>query len=134
MELYLEKTRIEAVPGKSLRQLIVENGLDSRSLNERPLAARIAGETFTLNYIPLRESDIQDLTVRKAVAAAKGQVQLLRYRDPKGKRVYERTALFVLYQVLSGLYPTSQPRISCAVGPALFISMDGLDPFADGVL
>ena len=134
MELYLEKTRIEAVPGKSLRQLIVENGLDSRSLNERPLAARIAGETFTLNYIPLRESDIQDLTVRKAVAAAKGQVQLLRYRDPKGKRVYERTALFVLYQVLSGLYPTSQPRISCAVGPALFISMDGLDPFEDGVL
>ena len=134
MELYLEKTPVTARPGQSLRELIVENGLDSASLAQRPLAARIAGETFTLNYVPVRESDIQDLSVRKAVAASHGQVRLLRYRNPKGKRVYERSALFVLYRVLSGLYPQERPRISCAVGPALFIALEQVDPFAPGVL
>ena len=49
MKLFVENQIIEAKPGQSLRDLIVELGLDCAMLSARPLAAKIAGEVFTLN-------------------------------------------------------------------------------------
>ena len=53
MKLFIENQIIEAKPGQSLRDLIVELGLDCAMLSARPLAAKIAGEVVTLNYIPV---------------------------------------------------------------------------------
>ena len=43
-----------ATQGKTLLDLIRELKMDTRTLSSRPLAAKIAGEVFTLNYVPVR--------------------------------------------------------------------------------
>ena len=90
MKLYLDGMEITAAPGESLLELATRLGLVTDRLSTTPLAARIAGEVFTLNYIPLREKDAaQDRpSMRRAMAAAGGKVQLLRYGDTSGKDAY----------------------------------------------
>ena len=56
MELIIDGRRVEAQPGETLLALVRRLGLDTGELPTRPLAARMAGETFTLNYVPLREA------------------------------------------------------------------------------
>ncbi len=56
MKLWIDDKVIEAKPGQTLLDLIKELGLDSPELSSRPLAAKIAGEIFTLNYVPVRQS------------------------------------------------------------------------------
>ena len=73
------------------------------------MAASIAGEVFTLNYVPLREEGkggTQRITLRRAMRAADGQVRLLRYDDKRGSRVYERTLLFVFLLTMRELFPS----------------------------
>ena len=114
MQLFIDGVPVEALPGESLRDIIQKLALDTEELQTRPLAARIAGEVFTLNYIPLRRSDSvpDNPSVRRAMAASGGQVHLLRYSDGAGKKVYTRTACFLiflgipatmLYNLLSGI-------------------------------
>ena len=57
MQLYIDGKAIQARPQQSLRELVCALGLDDRYLSRRPLAARIAGEVFTLNYIRKRNFD-----------------------------------------------------------------------------
>lgn len=56
MNLWIDGHATEAAPGESLLEIVRRLGLDHPQLSQRPLAARIAGETFTLNYIPLPTS------------------------------------------------------------------------------
>ena len=49
MKLRIDGITIEAQQGMSLLELIRQLGLDEFSLTRRPLAAKIAGEIFTLN-------------------------------------------------------------------------------------
>lgn len=125
MELRIDGNLIQVAPGKSLRELIIELGLDTSDLSTRPLAARIAGEVFTLNYIPVRLKDAVGETVntRTAMAASGGQIGLLRYSDPAGKDTYVRTAQFVIFLALNNLWPEAQVKMSCTLGPGLFISV-----------
>ena len=125
MELRIDGNLTQVVPGKSLRELIIELGLDTADLSTRPLAARIAGEVFTLNYIPVRMKDAVGETVntRTAMAASGGQIGLLRYCDPAGKDTYVRTAQFVIFLALNNLWPEAQVKMSCTLGPGLFISV-----------
>lgn len=125
MELRIDGNLTRVVPGKSLRELIIELGLDTADLSTRPLAARIAGEVFTLNYIPVRMKDAVGETVntRTAMAASGGQIGLLRYSDPAGKDTYVRTAQFVIFLALNNLWPEAQVKMSCTLGPGLFISV-----------
>jgi uridine kinase len=125
MELRIDGNLTQVVPGKSLRELIIELGLDTADLSTRPLAARIAGEVFTLNYIPVRMKDAVGETVntRTAMAASGGQIGLLRYSDPAGKDTYVRTAQFVIFLALNNLWPEAQVKMSCTLGPGLFISV-----------
>ena len=59
MQIFVDDRSIEAQPGDRLVDLTQRLGLDSDSLKTRPLAADIAGEVFTLNYIPFRKSDME---------------------------------------------------------------------------
>ena len=117
MELYIDGLNIQAEPGKSLRQLSEELGFTGQDFSARPIAAKIAGEIFNLNYIPVRNETegLDRPSIRRAMAASNGQVQLLRYTDPAGKDVYSRTAQFVLFLAIHQLWPRATAKMDCFV-------------------
>jgi len=126
MQLTIDGIATEVTAGERLLDIVRRLGLDSADLKTRPLAANIAGETFTLNYIPLRESGESEnprVTLRRAMRAANGVVSLLRYDSARGNRVYERTMLFVFLLAMRKLYPKTRVRINYAVGAGLFVSV-----------
>ena len=63
MQLTIDGKTVIPREGQSLRELVAQLGLDSPSLSRRPLAARIAGEVFTLNYVPLRQQEGNEYTI-----------------------------------------------------------------------
>ena len=112
MKLLIDGICVVPQPGESLLDIIRRMGLDSDRLSERPLAAQIAGEVFNLNYIPVRERDITEerVSIRRAMAASKGEIRLLRYDDPAGKDVYTRTAQYIMFLALQVLqFPFAFP-------------------------
>ena len=125
MELRIDGLRIAACPGQSLLELVKALDLDSDRLSNRPLAAKIAGEIFNLNYIPVRIKDVRQdrASIRRAMAASDGVVRLLRYSDPAGRDVYARTAQFVLFLALRRLCPGVRAKMNCTVGKALYIEV-----------
>lgn len=130
MQLIIDGIATEIVAGERLLDIVQRLGLDTADLKTRPIAANIAGETFTLNYIPLREEStpgVQQGTLRRAVRAANGVVSLLRYDSARGNRVYERTMLFVFLLAMRKLYPKTRVRINYAIGAGLFARVgDGM--------
>lgn len=134
MTLRIDGRPLEAMPNQSLLEIIRAAGMDVASLSERPLAARIAGETFTLNYVPQRpvSSGVESpAPLRRAIAASRGEIRLIRYGEDRGKRVYERTALFVLLLAIHRLYPDAAAQVNYSVGNALNITVQK-DPSFDG--
>ena len=117
---------------ESLLQIIKELGLDKEKLSERPLAAKIAGEVFNLNYIPVRKTDngVDRPSIRTAMVASNGIVQLLRFGDPAGKEVYTRTAQFVMFLAISQLWPQAKASMDCTLGPALYIHVENEPDFS----
>ena len=132
MELIIDSIRCSAQRGESLRQIIDRIGLQENTLPGRPLAAKIAGEVFNLNYIPVRETDngVDRPSIRAAMAASKGIVHLLRITDPAGAEVYTRTAQFVIFLALSQLWPNAKVSMNCTLGPALFIQVENEPAFS----
>ena len=130
MKLYIEQRPVTAQPGQSLLELIKDLSLDDAHLSRRPLAAKIAGEIFTLNYIPLRQKDLERTGVRAAMAAGEGQVQLLRYGDAAGKELYTRTAQFVIFLALHRLWPGRVAKVHCTIGAGLYIEFDKPEDFS----
>ena len=124
MILHIDGTPVELLPGQSLLDLVRACGHDDIRLSRRPLAAKIAGEVFTLNYVPLREKDMAQTNVRAAVAASEGVVKLVRYADAAGKELYTRTAQFVIFLALKRLWPQAKAKIHCTVGSGLFIELE----------
>lgn len=130
MKLYIDNMPFTARPGQSLLSMIREAGMDGLSLSQRPIAAKIAGEIFNLNYIPVRETDLQQdrPSIRRAMAASRGVVQLVRFSDPVGIDVYSRTAQFVLFLALAQLWPNARAKMDCTIGKALYVQVrDGED-------
>ena len=131
MELRIDGNLITPKTGQTLLALIRELGLDSKTLSSRPLAAKIAGEVFTLNYIPVREKDIQERsTIRRAMAASGGEVRLLRYCDDAGREAYTRTAQFVIFLAIRQLWPEAVAKISCTLGRSVYIQVQNAPDFA----
>jgi len=131
MKLFIDHIAVEAQPGESILDIIKRLGLDAPQLSKRPIAAKIAGEIFNLNYIPVRQTDAEERTsIRRAMAASDGQIHLLRYDDPAGKDVYTRTAQFMLFLALHQLYPKAKAKMNCTVGPALFVEVNGAEGFS----
>ena len=115
-----------AQPGQTLLTLIRNAQMDTNSLATRPLAAKIAGEVFTLNYVPVRETDggADTSSVRRAMQASGGTVRLLHYSDAAGKDVYTRTACFVVFLALRELWPQCTAKMSCTIGNSVYIRLD----------
>ena len=132
MKLWIDDRAVTAAPGQSLLEIVRQMGLMSGSLTTDPLAAKIAGRVFTLNYVPVREKDIKEReSMRRAMAASGGVVRLLRYTDPTGRDVYKRTAQFVLFLALRRLWPGARAKMSCAVGSGTYFKVEATDFNAD---
>ena len=132
MKLNLDSREIIAQPGQTLLDMVRLLDMEDSRLSQRPLAAKIAGETFTLNYIPVRQNQgTEPASQRRAMAASGGNVKLLRYSDPNGKDVYVRTAQFVMFLALRQLWPGVKTMMNCSVGPAVYIQVDCPDFDAD---
>ena len=127
MELRIDGHSITARPGQSLLELIKLLHLEGETLSARPLAAKIAGEVFTLNYIPVRDvqPDAERPSMRRAMAASGGEIRLLRYSDASGKEAYIRTAQFVIFLALRQLYPNAAATTDCTLGASVYIRFHG---------
>ncbi len=125
MILNIDGYRAEARPGQSLLDIIQEAGLDTQYLSTKPLAAKLAGEVFNLNYIPQRvkDADPERPSIRRAMAASGGNVHLLRYSDGPGREVYARTAQFVMFLAIHRLWPHARAKMNCTVGDGLYIAV-----------
>ncbi len=132
MLLNIDGVQIAATPDQTLRDILLQLDMDHSALSDRPLAAKIAGEVFNLNYVPLRSKDARPdrPSIRRAMAASGGNVHLLRYTDPTGKDVYGRTAQFVLFLAIRRLWPKAKATMTCSLGPALYIRVDGAENFS----
>lgn len=135
MQLFLDGRSVEAQPGESLLDLVRKLGVDSDRLSNRPLAADISGEVFTLNYIPVRQSDADETVTtprtRRALRGSSGIIKLIRYDEPRGRAVYERTLLFVFFLAMRSLFPKMTARVNHAVGAGLDIDVSGAMPFTE---
>lgn len=132
MNLWIDGQLTSVAPGESLLDAVRRLGLDHEELSRRPLAARIAGETFTLNYIPQRLCDTgADGTgpMRRAMEASGGRVTLLRYADSRGKQVYTRTVQFILFLAVRQLYPGATAKMNFTVGDTLNVTVEKEPPF-----
>ncbi len=136
MELRIDGHRVTAQPGQSLLELVRLLGLDRESLSGRPLAAKIAGEVFTLNYIPVRQKEAEGerSSMRRAMAASGGEVRLLRYSDAPGKEAYIRTAQFVIFLALRRLWPQAVAKMNCTLGASVYIQVQGTEAFSAAAL
>ena len=136
MKLRVDGRTAMVRPGQSLLDLVCQLELQGTSLRDRPLAAKIAGEVFTLNYIPQREKDADPdrPSIRRAMAASGGEVHLLRYGDPAGKECYIRTAQFALFLAIRQLWPQARARISCTLGDSVYVQVEGAADFSVPVL
>ena len=132
MYLTIDGRRIETQPDKRLLDLVRRLGLETERLSNRPLAAKIAGEVFTLNYIPQRSRDTvpEKASVRRAMAASGGVVHLLRYGDEAGKECYIRTAQFVVFLALRQLWPKARGKMNCTLGSSVYIEVEGAERFS----
>ena len=125
MELKIDGIHVVAQPEESILDLIKQLDLDSDTFSEKPIAAKIAGEVFNLNYIPVRAKDVQQVrpSIRRAMAASNGEIRLIRFHDPVGKDVYSRTVQFVLFLALHRLYPGVRAKMDCTVGKGLYVKV-----------
>ena len=131
MDLRIDGYHISPRVGQTLLELIRELKLDTPALSRRPLAAKIAGEIFTLNYIPVREQDVQERsTIRRAMEASKGEVRLLTIGDEAGREVYTRTAQFVIFLAIRELWPQATAKISCTLGSSVYIQVEQAEDFS----
>ena len=133
MKLYIDGRTVTAKPDQSLFDVVKELGLIQGKLSADPIAAKIAGRVFTLNYVPLRQKDIdlpERSSVRKAMNASGGVIRLLRYGDPTGRDAYTRTAQFVLFLALRRLWPDAVAKINCTVGTGMYVKVTGVEDFS----
>ena len=131
MKLYIDNREIFAEADQSLLDMVKKLGLVQGRLSTDPIAAKIAGRVFTLNYIPVRQKDVTPdrQSIRTAMAASGGIINLIRYTDPVGQDVYTRTAQFVLFLAIRRLWPKAQGSMNCTVGSGLYIKVTGAPDF-----
>ena len=136
MKLRIDGRDIQARPGQSLLELVQALDLTGDTLSSRPLAAKIAGEVFTLNYIPVRpqQEEGEGSTIRRAMAASQGEVRLLYYRDEPGKECYIRTAQFVIFLALGQLWKDTRVKMSCTLGSSVLFQVEQCPQFSVSVL
>lgn len=136
MKLWIDGREVQALPGQTLLEIVQEMGLCTGKLSSEPLVAKIAGEVFSLNYIPLRHKDVlpDRESKRKAMQASGGKIRLLRYSDAAGRAAWTRTAQFVLFLALHELWRGARATMRCTLGSALYIKVSGISDFSVDML
>lgn len=136
MKLYIDEREAAAKPDASLLDIIKEMGLITGKLSTDPIVAKIAGDVFTLNYVPVRTKDgiTDNGTKRAAMMASGGNVKLIRYNDPRGSDAYRRTAQFVIFLAIDRLYKGARAKMNCTVGSGLYVKVTGVDNFSAAAL
>lgn len=131
MLLKIDGKEIIPQSGQTLLDLVKELGLDTSTLHDRPLCAKVAGEVFTLNFVPVRKraADGERPSMSRAMQASEGVVRLLRYGDNQGKEAYIRTAKFAMFLGLRQLWPEATAAVSCTMGSSMFISVTNAPDF-----
>ena len=131
MKLIIDKIEYVAKPDQSLYDIVKELGLIKGKLSTDPIAAKMAGRVFTLNYVPLREKDVatERKSVRKAVAAANGVVSLLTINDAAGRDTYMRTAQFIIFLAIERLWPQAQAKMCCTIGSGVYVKVHNVEDF-----
>lgn len=132
MKLIIENQEYIAKPGQSLYEIVKELGLVKGKLSTDPIAAKMAGRVFTLNYVPLREKDAipERSSVRKAVSASGGVVRLLTYNDQAGRETYMRTAQFIIFLAIERLWPDAQAKMRCTLGSGVYFKVQNAPGFS----
>ena len=69
------------------------------------------------------------MNIRRAMAASGGEIKLIRYSDPSGKDTYVRTAQFVIFLALNRLWPNARAKMTCTLGPGLYIDVKNASDF-----
>ena len=130
MKLIIDNVEYTVKVGQSLYDVVKELGLVKGKLSTDPICAKIAGRVFTLNYVPLREKDVQERSsIRKAMQASNGIVRLLRYNDQEAREAYMRTAQFVIFLAIERLWPHARAKMSCTLGNGVYFKVQGVDDF-----
>lgn len=129
MQIKVNDIPVEVQAGESLLDVVKKLGLDTDSLKTRPIAADIAGEVFTLNYIPVREKEQRGdnpttFRMRKAIRKGGGEVKLIRYEESRGRAIYERTIIYIFFLAMRELFPQAHCKVNYAIGPSIDISVD----------
>ena len=129
MKLIIDNIPYEPQSDESLFDIAKKLGFVNGRLSNDPIVAKISGRVFTLNYVPLREKDVQPerKTIRTAIAASDGTVKLLRYSDPQGREAYMRTAQFIIFLAIETLWPESEAKMSCTVGSGVYFKVTNCD-------
>ena len=132
MKLTIDGIPVEVGPEESLLNVLKRMGMDSDALSSRPIAAKIAGEVFNLNYVPVRKKELSSDTpsIRRAMAASGGVVQTILYSDPTGKEVYTRTVQFVVFLAIRQLWPMARASMNFTLGSALYIQVKDCPDFS----
>ena len=131
MKLWIDGRAVEVAPEQSLLEIVQQMGLMEGKLSTDPIAAKISGRVFTLNYIPVREKDIKEReSMRRAMAASGGVIRLLRYTDPIGRDAYRRTANFILFLALHRRWPQAEAQMNCTVGSGAYVKISGAPDFS----
>ncbi len=123
MLLKLDGTEVAARPDETLLTLIERAGLNIGALRDRPLAAQIGGEIFSLHYAPVRMREGKE-TMRRHVALCGGDVKLLRIGDAQGWRLYRRTLQLILICAVRRLFPGARAQVQHTLSNGLFITLE----------
>jgi len=114
MRLDIDGMICELETGKTILDAVKRFDLDSKMLKDRPLAAQIGGEIFSLRYMPKKDT----------------KLHLLHYGEDLGKKVYERTLLFIFILAMRRLYPEIRVKVRYSIGTGLYITLhEGKEAF-----
>ncbi|MBO6062301.1 MAG: nucleoside kinase [Clostridia bacterium] len=115
MNVLINKTPCDMELGDTILKKVKELGLVGETLATRPLAARIGGEIFNLNYTPMHEA----------------QIDLLYYAEEEGVKVYERTLQFVLIMCMRRLFPNASVFVRYSLGEGVYMTVSKEPAFSE---
>lgn len=132
MKLTINGQEIILGSGESLYDAVQRLGMVKGRLSADPIAAKMAGRVFTLNYIPDaadKEPFARD-SVKKAIAAANGHIKLVTYNDLAGRDAYVRCAQFSVFLAMERLWPEARVKMHYTVGTGIYFKVTGAADFS----
>lgn len=132
MKLIINDIPVELTEGESLYDAVEKLGFVKGRLSEDPIAAKMAGRIFTLNYVPDpvdKEPFLRD-SVKKAIAAANGHIKLVTYNDLAGRDAYVRCAQFSVFLAMERLWPEARVKMHYTVGTGIYFKVTGAADFS----